>query len=178
MAFKFENLDSITRKFMLEEIDTDINNSKLYLSSRLTGDGKVEYPELLKKAVQDGNEEILADYLKKQAYFNSTESRTTKKGIISAKIPSNANETLADGEFNRFYIRAICCRVLKEGGKLEIYRAKEVTSPRSESEAKIGQTVDPKKLLEDLRANPGVDTALGIPPGPNSGLSVRICEEN
>ena len=57
---------------------------------------------------------------------------------------------------------------------IEVYRAKEVTNPRSESERKIGTIVDPKKLLDDLRANPGVDTALGLPSGPNSGLSVKI----
>src|SRR6266851_5569734 len=33
---------------------------------------------------------------------------------------------------------------------------------------------DPKALLTDLRSNPGVDTALGLPPGPNSGLSARL----
>ena len=29
-------------------------------------------------------------------------------------------------------------------------------------------------LLDDLRAHPGTDTALGLPPGPNSGLSVCL----
>lgn len=59
------------------------------------------------------------------------------------------------------------------GTELEIYRAGYSRSPRSESEAMIGRRIDAQALLEDLRAHAGVDTALGLPPGPNSGLSAR-----
>jgi hypothetical protein len=82
---------------------------------------------------------------------------------------------LAEGEFNRFYIRALCMSAMEDGvTELVVYRAKAVQSARSESERKIGQAVSPGALLNDLRARPGVDTALGLPAGPNSGLSVRL----
>ena len=58
--------------------------------------------------------------------------------------------------------------------QVRVYRAKHVDNPRPESEAKIGVLVDAQKLLNDLRTNPGVEPALGIPPGPNSGLSVQL----
>jgi hypothetical protein len=58
--------------------------------------------------------------------------------------------------------------------QVRVYRAKHVDNPRPESEAKIGVLVDSQKLLNDLRTNPGVEPALGIPPGPNSGLSVQL----
>jgi hypothetical protein len=45
---------------------------------------------------------------------------------------------------------------------------------RAESEQKIGQRIAAEALLRDLRAHPGLDTALGLPPGPNSGLSVHL----
>jgi hypothetical protein len=90
-------------------------------------------------------------------------------------VPATAPETLAEGEFNRFYIRGLCVRALAEGiTELVIYRAKQVENPRSESTAKIGLKISAQALLTDLRANPGVDTALGLPPGPNSGLSVKL----
>ena len=107
--------------------------------------------------------------------LNTIEPRHTKKGIISSRIPSNANEILAEGEFNRFYIRALCRRVIAEKiNELEVFRAKQVSSPRLESESKIGMKIDPNKLLKDLRENIGIDTVLGLPAGPNSGLSVKI----
>jgi hypothetical protein len=55
-----------------------------------------------------------------------------------------------------------------------VYRAKEVVNPRAESVALIGKSLPAKQLLDDLRTNIGTDTALGLPPGPNSGLSVKL----
>jgi hypothetical protein len=55
-----------------------------------------------------------------------------------------------------------------------VYRAKAVEHARSESQQKIGSCVAAEPLLRDLRTHVGVDTALGLPPGPNSGLSVHL----
>ncbi len=82
---------------------------------------------------------------------------------------------MAEGEFNRFYARGLCRRAIAEGIEaLVVYRAKEVVNPRAESVALIGKSLPAKQLLEDLRAHIGTDTALGLPPGPNSGLSVKL----
>ncbi len=90
-------------------------------------------------------------------------------------MPVTAPETLAEGEFNRFYARGLCRRAMAQGiESLLVYRAKEVVNPRPESVALIGKSLPVKQLLEDLRANIGTDTALGLPPGPNSGLSVKL----
>lgn len=58
--------------------------------------------------------------------------------------------------------------------EIVVYRAKEVSDPRPSSKAKIGERFDPQQLIDDLRNNIGVDTSLGLPPGPNSGLSVQL----
>ncbi len=175
MAFKFENLDSKTRQLMLDELELDIKNKRLYLSSRLSEIGKKQYPQLLRNAIQENNETTLANNLKIQNCLNPTEPRNTNQGAKIVCVPVTANETLAEGEFNRFYIRALCSKVIEDKrSTLEIYRAKQVSTPRPESQMMIGKIVNPEKLLNDLRTNIGVDTVLGLPPGPNSGLSVRI----
>jgi hypothetical protein len=92
-----------------------------------------------------------------------------------AKVPYNAAQQLAEGEFNRFYLRGIASRALKEGKKdLRIYRGKEVSAPRVESEEKVGSLIDAALLLAELRKNDFVDNALGLPAGPNSGLTAEI----
>jgi hypothetical protein len=170
MSFDFQNLNEETRKKMLEEVKYDISNNNLYYSKRFSQKGINDYPDLLIKHVQNGNEISLAHELNQNGRFNPTEQ--TVKGI--KKVPVNAHETLAEGEFNRFYVRALCLNAIESGKKLEVYRAKEVSHSRSDSQNKIGELVTPEQLLSDLRTNIGVDTALGLPSGPNSGLTVKL----
>ena len=90
-------------------------------------------------------------------------------------MPFNAPEVLAEGEFNRYYCRALSRRAIDTNiPRLQVYRAKAVTTPRPESQRLIGLLVDPERLLDDIRKSSGVETALGIPPGPGSGITVRI----
>lgn len=176
MSLDLKSLDETVRKLMLEEIELDNKNNTLYISQRLNEKGKKTYLELLKESANSGNDSILAYRLLNDSCMAEKELRKKKNGGFSeVSVPYNANETLAEGEFNRFYMRALCLRVIKDGkGKLKVYRAKQVNNARQESMNKIGQIVDPEKLLSDLRANVGSDTALGLPPGPNSGLSIEI----
>lgn len=176
MPFKLENLDAQTRNHMTAEIKADIAATKLYFSNRLSGRGRAEYAQLLQQAAEDRDDSWLSNELRNNGRLNEMEERRKPKGgTTMARVPIIAPETLAEGEFNRFYIRGLCVRALTAGTtELIIYRAKEVENPRPESVAKIGQRISAQALLDDLRANPGVDTALGLPPGPNSGLSARL----
>ncbi|MBE2887367.1 hypothetical protein [Geobacter anodireducens] len=173
MALTLTNLDSETRSFITQEILADIAAGKLYISARLSPSGVQSYPEILKLAAEQHDDTWFAAQL--QGKFNATENRNVKGKIISASVPVNAHEMLAEGEFNRFYLRGLCLRAIQNNiPHLVIYRAKAVSNPRAESEAKIGTTINPASLLADLCNNIGIDTALGLPAGPNSGLSAKL----
>lgn len=172
MAFNFKNLDQKTRELMLEEIALDINQGTLYYSKRFNAHGIDVYAELLKSSAIDGNEDSLAKSLNSAGCMNSMEERGTSGKLV--KVPVNACQLLAEGEFNRYYIRALCLRALNEKNKLVVYRARASENPRPESLKLINKEMDPQDLLTDLRKNIGLDTLLGLPPGPNSGLSVFL----
>ena len=176
MGIYYKNLDEKTREFMLKELEMDIEQRKIYLSSRLNALGQSNWANLLKEAIAHHNDDWLANQLKVMGYMNTHETRKTKTGkVINAKVPVNASETLAEGEFNRYYARGLCVRAIAEGiDEVVVYRGKEVQNPRIESQNKIGQRVNAKNLLEDLRRSSGVEPALGIPPGPNSGLTICL----
>lgn len=176
MSLFLASLDELTRQQMINEIDNDIANGKLYMSPRLSLAGQNDYPILLREAAEKHDDSWLAANLRQNGRLSATEPRRKPSGgTTMAKVPVTAPETLAEGEFNRFYIRGLCQRAIQEGiPQLIIYRAKQVSSPRADSEAKIGAKVDPQKLLDDLRIHQGIDTALGLPNGPNSGLSVKL----
>lgn len=173
---EFRNLDERTRQHKLSEIDHDVSNGGLYHSRRFNDAGLREWQRLLREAATNGSPASLAAAIRSGGYLVTEESRQKPNGgTTMAKVPHTAADTLAEGEFNRFYIRALCQRAIQDGiPHLLVYRAKAVANPRADSEAKIGAKVDPVKLLADLRANIGIDTALGLPNGPNSGLSVHL----
>lgn len=170
--FNFKNLDQDTRNEMDVEICNDITNKQLYLSSRLSGIGIADYPDLLKKSVYHYDDRWLAEQLTQKNRLLQVEQ--TARGV--RKIPFNAATMLAEGEFNRYYMRGLCRIAIINNVNVEVYRAKPVDISRILSEHKIGQIVDPKILLHDLRINIGVDTALGLPAGPNSGLSIKLID--
>ena len=100
-------------------------------------------------------------------------SRTPSGGYTIKHVPHTAAETLAEGQFNRYYILGLCRRALAEGkANVFVYRAKPVLDPRPESERLIGQSRDPSELIEQLRP---VQSSLGHELlRPNSGLSVHL----
>jgi hypothetical protein len=176
MALYFENLDDRTRQLMLDEMDYDIAHNELHISPFLSGQGQRDYANLLREALQSGNDETLAQDLRAHRRLIKTlPRRKPKGGFAIAATPENAAEVLSESEFNRYYIRALARRAIEDGiSELVVYRAKQVNSPRPESEALIETTLSPQDLLADLRSHPGESPSLGVPSGPNSGLSVRL----
>ena len=176
MALYYENLDDRTRQLMLEEMDYDIAHNQLHISPLLSGQGERDYPNLLREAIQNGSDETLAQSLRAHRRLIRTQPRRKPKGGYAiASTPENAAEMLGESEFNRYYIRALARRALEDGiPELVVYRAKTVQSPRPESEALVETTLPAGDLLEDLRSHPGEPPTLGVPSGPNSGLSVRL----
>lgn len=168
------DLNDAVRVAMLEEVEADIRAGALYVSPRLSGHGVASWPRVLIDSIRSGDPEVLASRIRTENLLVDREVSHRNGKVYERRIPSNAAEMLAEGEFVRFYMRAICIQALSVGTKVRVYRAKSVASPRPDSEAKIGNVVDPADLLDDLRRNIGVETFLGLPPGPNSGLCVRL----
>jgi hypothetical protein len=170
------HLDERTRRLMLDEIEQDVLRGTLYVSPRLSNTGQQNYLTLLKQAVAEHDDSWLAEQLSSHKRMHETEQKKKPKGGYTvARVPEGAAETLAEGEFNRYYARAVCRRALEDGvPEVVVYRAKGVAQSSEESEGHLGMRLDPARLLDDLRTHPGMGTALGLPRGPNSGLSVRL----
>ncbi len=154
----------------------DIANANIYISSRLTANGRADWPNLIRYAAQSHDDGWIADQLRNKGYLKDTGQRKNKDGSYKeVKVPHNAPDTLAEGEFNRYYARGLCRRAIDEGIEhVVVYRAKDVAEPRPESDAKIGVKYPPGAILDDLRNTTGVTSDLGIPSGPNSGLSLKL----
>jgi hypothetical protein len=170
--FNFKKLDQRTRTLMVEEIDLAIQNNKLYFSTRFNDRGRNGWPGALRKAAESSDSHRLAFDLQQASAMKHMEGRATPSGgYTTAHVPDTAAETLADGQFNRFYIAAICRRAIEDNvSSVIVYRAKFSQEPRPESAALEGAARNPKDLLEEVRDH---DTSLKCDLlKPNSGLSI------
>lgn len=175
MSFLFYDLDDETRGFMKDELEKDRARGAVYLSRRLSDRGRSEWPDLLLEAVEAGSEETLAAQLATGGRLVAKEPRVRNGKTSMANVPRTAHQTLAEGEFNRFYIRAVCRGAIKAGQQeVVVYRAKPVNNPRSSSAALEGSRMSASALLDDLQTHIGEEPSLKLPGGPNSGLSVKL----
>lgn len=176
MGLNYQNLDADTRAAMVEEIKADAAAGKLYMSPRFAEQNPEAWAALLTEAAAQHDDNWLASEVRSRGMLKTEEQRKSPKGgFTMVKVPSTAPDTLSEGEFNRFYSRGLCARAIKNGvPQVEAYRARQSENPRPESQSIVGRTFAPAALLNDLRASIGVEPALGLPPGPNSGLSVRL----
>ncbi len=93
-----------------------------------------DYAGLLRQAAVEHDDGWLADTIRRGGMMKThTERATPSGGMTLVKVGANAPDMLAEGEFNRFYMRGLCARALAEGiDKLVIERAKDVANPRAD----------------------------------------------
>lgn len=148
---------------MLAELQKDIASGVLYYGANLSEAGKAAWPELLRQTIDENDDDWLVQKLTVRGMMITT-------GKYKAAM-------LAEGEFNRFYVRGLCVRTISAGGsEVVVCRAKSVSDPRPESRALIGKRISAAALLQDLRTSQGKTPALGIPGGLNSGITVRLAK--
>ena len=179
-SLTYENLDDETRRLIIEEITADIEEGRgdpargLYISSYLNETGARMWPELLLEAVRTGRDDTLARDLNRRGAFKAqVERRKPRGGFTMARVPVTAADTLAEAQFNMYYMRALGLRAIELGVGLVVYRAKRVENPRSTSEQMIGTMLDPADVLAALRSTRGVNPPTHIPL-PNTGITVRL----
>ena len=174
MGLAYENLDDETRRLMILEIERDLEDDTIYISSHLQEGAKGSWTELMKQAASQNDDDWLTGRIERSGILKThTFRNSAKSGLIQVKVPHIAAMTNGEGQFNQFYIRALCIRADAEGFDLEVYRAKDVANPRDDAYP-IGSKVDPLQLLEDLRGNKGVGSTIAQP---NSGRSVRLVKK-
>jgi len=174
--FDFQNLDDSLRRLMLQAINEAAASNNVYLSTRFNSIGQTNWLRLLKQAAENHNEHWLAFQLETIGAFKATENvRKPSGGYTSKHIPHTASETIADGQFNRFYMLGLCKSASSIGKThLEVYRAKTRNAPRTSAQTLIGSQIGIAEVESQLKTiNSCLKSHLLKP---NSGLSLRISD--
>src|SRR5215217_404877 len=106
MPLHYENLDPVTRRYALSELDRDIENGTFHASERLRPEAVAEYRRLLHEAIRYYDDRWLEEHAE-DLVIEREPRRTKSGGVVEAKVPSMATRMLAEGDFNRYYMRGI-----------------------------------------------------------------------
>ena len=170
--FNFTKLDARTRALMIEEIQRAQASANLYFSARFNDTGQRGWVQWLCSAAEQHDEHWLAYQLEAAGAMKDLETRAKPKGGYTvAHVPDTAAETMAEGQFNRFYMTAVCRRAIEDGkASVRVYRAKHRGESRPESRVLEGTSRDANTLLDELRRR-GSSLKCDLLK-PNSGLSI------
>jgi hypothetical protein len=172
--FNFENLDETTRAAMLKSIDEAERSGNIYYSTRFNEAGAGQWLQLLRQAAREQSEHWLAYQLEANGLMKDFEGVNKPTGGYTIKhVPHTAAETMAEGQFNRFYILGLCKRARAEGiPHLVVYRARESADPRLESQSLVDTRLSVDEIESQLKETKASFRSPLVQP--NSGLSVRL----
>jgi hypothetical protein len=174
MPLKYDDLDPATRRHAFAELDADIASGTFHPSDRLRPTAIVEYQRLLRDAIRYYDDLWLEQHV--DDLLVDFEPRQTRSGgQTTAKVPEMAPRMLAEGDFNRYYMRGVALRALEEDRQVvEVYRARLSLEPRAESAELEGHRLRAREVLDYLRGQRVEDPTVARLARPNSGLSIRL----
>jgi len=174
MPLQYENLDPTTRRYALAELESDLRNGTVHVSERLRPEAVAEYQRLLQEALRYYDDRWLEEHAS-ELLVESESRRTRSGGTTTAKVPQMAARLLAEGDFNRYYMRGVARRAIDESRQIiEVYRARLSIEPRPESAQLVGSRVPAAEVLDHLRGPVSPNPAVAPLGRTNSGLSVRL----
>ncbi|MDQ3996897.1 MAG: hypothetical protein M3303_07735 [Gemmatimonadota bacterium] len=174
MPLQYQNLDPTTRRYALAELDQDLESNAFHLSARLRPTVAGDYQRLLRDALRYYDDLWLEEHAS-DLLVEAETRHTSTGGQVTAKVPQTAARMVAEGDFNRYYMRGVAARAIDEGRQVvEVYRARLSLDPRPESAELEGQRLSARAVLDWLRGLQSDDPAATPLGRPNSGLSVRL----
>jgi hypothetical protein len=171
---RYEDLDPETRRWMLIELKEEEDRAP-YRSPSLSPVGRERFRAIMEEAIANGSESSLAAALESKEMW--AEFEPSPFGGVRRTEPARAAKALARTEFNTWYVRGLCRRLMEEGETLvQIYRAEASDAPGDECDAYENMFLEIRHLYYGHRIKywpTRNDRAFSLPCGPQCRHSVR-----
>jgi len=116
MPMQFDELDEVTRRCMLAEFEAEQAGGSPYVPKNLSEAGRRAFPDLMRAAIRDGNEQSLISALRDPRLWEAFESYELKGVVRRRRINiDHKAEQLGITEFNTWYVRGLARRLMDEG---------------------------------------------------------------
>lgn len=179
MAMSFEELDTVTRGYMLQEFEAEQSTNNPYRGRVLSASGTSAWAGLMREAITNGNDDTLIASLQIPSYWQPTETYV-KNGVQRVRSVNfqQAAERLGLTEFNTWYVRGFARRLVGEGvHECQAYRAAMPKWEPADCTAHEGQIFQVQLIYSGHRRRywpePGDVTAVSIPFGPGCHHTIR-----
>jgi hypothetical protein len=180
----YEELNETTRQYMLVELENELASNQPYISKALSDIGKIQFPNLLRTAIQTGTPDTLFDVINRIDFWDPVEKYITKTGPKERQRNIEQSATrLSISEFSTFYVKGLSKKLLDEGETLcEIYRG---ALPKWEP----GECADHEGMIVELQIihnnhrrkywpEPGEKELFAIPFGPGCHHLIKRITKN
>lgn len=152
MAFEFDLSESV-RDSMVKEITNAHSSGNFFYSKKFTSEGDAQAIELLLDAATAYDEHWLAFEIEYRSLMKSFDAREIPLGEYSTShISDTASALYADGQFNRFYMIAVCNAASLQGKTVTVFAAQKTPHPKAETTKLIGKIINPEVLKTELRS--------------------------
>ncbi len=171
MAMNFKELDTPTREHMLAAFEAEEAGGP-YRSQVLSAAGLAAFPELMRDAIQSGDESTLGAALARDDFWEERDG-----GGRTVNVRQSA-ERLALTEFNTWYVAGLARRLQSEGEtECQVYRAANPKWEHASCSTHEGQRYPLADVTAGHRAGywppPGDPGAFSIPAGPGCHHTIR-----
>jgi len=179
MGMRFEELDNVTRRYMLDEFETEQAGGNPYVPKNLSAVGRQAFPDLMRSAIRSGNDDSLIEALRDPALWEVMEPYE-KNGVVRQRRINigHAAERLGLTEFNTWYVRGLARRLMDEGVEFcQVYRAAPPKGEPAECAQHEGRIYPVRDIYQGHRRRywpePGNPAILSIPAGPSCHHTIR-----
>jgi len=179
MGMSFEELDDATRRCMIEEFESEELGGRPYRGKDLSTAGLAVFPDLMREAMAKGDDDSLFASMAVASYWKPTETYVLKGVARERKVNiGQAAERLARSEFNTWYVRGLCRRLMDEGvEQCQSYRAALPKWEPADCSSHEGQVFLVADIYRGHRARywpePGDPNAFSIPFQPGCHHTIR-----
>lgn len=176
MLLNLTELTPDVRASMLAEFETELAGGAPFFPARLTDDGRKLWPDLLRLAITDHDDEWLMTALLEEGLIVNVEPSARAHAGVKAVNVRAAAETMAMSEFNTWYVRGLSALLLAEGVlTVRVYRAAMPKWAVAGCDVHDGQVMDTQLVFDGHRARywPARTDAFAIPYQPNCHHSIE-----
>ncbi|VXB72526.1 hypothetical protein [Aeromicrobium sp. 9AM] len=176
MLLNLTELTPDVRASMLAEFEAELAGATPFYPARLTPAGRDRWPDLLREAISNHDDEWLMEALLEDGLIVGFEmSASARSGVKSVNVRSAA-QTMAMSEFNTWYVRGLSAMLLTEGiVTVRVYRAGMPKWSVAGCDVHDGQVVETQVMYEGHRARywPTRTNVFAIPYQPNCHHSIQ-----